>query len=195
MDFKKQFIPNDSEEFKRIKKLFQNLNEKLDQEDKKRNTMTISEFSRYETLYQNHDLQNMSNADISELRSLADEFYRTVNPIKPIRIMDDEKNKCIIELPPIFINTEKISTDNNNIRYIDTLKNDPNASVRDIAEYSVDFFNRQLTDENKKRIRETRLLYKTAVDKLNKKSDDLDEQDYIEEDTKSVDEIDGIIWD
>jgi hypothetical protein len=69
--------------------------------------ITRSEFSKYEVLFSKEALQDcvarkMSMDETNDLRELSQEYYRRVNPQRPVHVVDDYSKEELFALPPIY---------------------------------------------------------------------------------------------
>ena len=76
--------------------------------------MTRSEFTKYEPLYSKSTMpegRSMTVAEVASLAELSQEFYRRVNPQRPIHIVDDYSGEEAFTLPPIYTKLRPLSGD------------------------------------------------------------------------------------
>jgi len=89
--------------FKRLKKYESN-----------KESIKQSDFKKFEILFRKPK-KNMTDSDVDMLQELSREFLTTINPFKPIKIIDDDTGKIILTLPPIFMNIKEIKKEFNNV--------------------------------------------------------------------------------
>lgn len=80
---------------------------KLTKEFAKPNEMLLSEFNKYEILF-NHEFKEkvinyqLTSAEEEEYRELSAEFLKRIDPYKPIIIIDDRTGKKFPPIPPLY---------------------------------------------------------------------------------------------
>ena len=81
------------------------VNNILQGERKRMNTMTLAEFSQYERLFQ-YDGQNILGEQA--FKDLATQYFRSISIYDPVVVVDG--NQVVMELPPIFHRFNPIGT-------------------------------------------------------------------------------------
>lgn len=80
---------------------------KLSKEFAKPNEMMLSEFSKYEILF-NHEFKEkvinyqLTQAEEDEYRALSADFLKRIDPYKPIILIDDRTGKQFPPIPPLY---------------------------------------------------------------------------------------------
>ena len=67
-----------------------------------RNTVTISEFSQYDPLF-NEAIKVSGTMDPEDIRDLRDKYYERFSPLHPIVVVTDDQQKVLEVLPPARI--------------------------------------------------------------------------------------------
>ena len=164
----KLFIPDkNSIVFKQISNKFEVLLNELDKHLKQKNIILIDDFYKFEPLYNNELKNNLSN---DELNDLGNEFYNTIDPYQPIKIIDSNNN-ILFTLPAIFVPLNQIKTNDKNKNILETFKtkNDDSITSSDLTNiYAIEFFKTQLSDDHKKILKNYRKKYIECIKSLKK---------------------------
>ena len=161
------FVPrSDSSEYQSFKNLVNELRQHLQDQSVNNNTFTISDFKQYEPLF-NRDVLKTLHKD--ELIRLAREYLDKIDPYAEIRIIsDDDSNKILFTLPPLFLPVEKLSTNPNNLKTLESIKSiksksDPVLHNKTIYEYAVELLRNQMSDQHKSLIKEYKIKTQESI--------------------------------
>jgi hypothetical protein len=161
------FIPrSDSIEYQSFKNLVSELYQYLQNQSIHGNIFTISEFRNYEPLF-NRDLSKTLPKE--DLIQLAKEYLDKIDPYAEIKVIsDDDSNKILFTLPPLFLPVEKLSTNSNNLKTLESIKSiksksDPVLHNKTIYEYAVELLRNQMSDQHKSLIKEYKIKTQESI--------------------------------
>jgi hypothetical protein len=166
------FVPrSDSSEYQSFKNLVNELRQHLQDQSVNNNTFTISDFKQYEPLF-NRDVLKTLHKD--ELIRLAREYLDKIDPYAEIKVIsDDDSNKILFTLPPLFLPVEKLSTNSNNLKTLESIKSiksksDPVLHNKTIYEYAVELLRNQMSDQHKSLIKEYKIKTQESIESIQK---------------------------
>ena len=166
------FIPrSDSIEYQSFKNLVSELYQHLQNQSIHGNIFTISEFRNYEPLF-NRDLSKTLPKE--DLIQLAKEYLDKIDPYAEIKVIsDDDSNKILFTLPPLFLPVEKLSTNSNNLKTLESIKSiksksDPVLHNKTIYEYAVELLRNQMSDQHKSLIKEYKIKTQESIESIQK---------------------------
>lgn len=96
-ELKRDDISNDFDRIIDSPNALEIINNLLEGERRRMNTMSMSEFKRYEPLFQYDGMQIVGEA---QFKDLATEYFHSISLYDPVTVMDG--NNVVMVLPPIF---------------------------------------------------------------------------------------------